>query len=176
MVRILHSQIQVSIHAPARGATAAGVALDRIGEFQSTHPHGVRRALCAATERIGGVSIHAPARGATSGNFRNIPSELFQSTHPHGVRLRRSTLDDRGCHVSIHAPARGATTILPLARAIEQVSIHAPARGATKTPTAATGFATGFNPRTRTGCDADVLSNMAQFVVSIHAPARGATR
>ncbi len=54
----------VSIHAPARGAT----------KFQT----GMFYASV--------VSIHAPTRGATKrqGNHRNAHG--FQSTHPHGVR------------------------------------------------------------------------------------------
>ena len=55
---------EVSIHAPARGAT----------QIKILHPNLYQ------------VSIHAPARGAT-----NMPDCLykhteFQSTHPHGVR------------------------------------------------------------------------------------------
>ena len=34
----------------------------------------------------------------------------------------------------------------------------------------------GFNPRTRTGCDAETLDKVCESIqVSIHAPARGAT-
>ena len=78
----------LSIHAPARGATAAtrasGPDLDA---FQSTHPHGVRRRFGEPAQETGELSIHAPARGATPG----------------GSGSRRSR------DLSIHAPARGAT-------------------------------------------------------------------
>ena len=61
------SIINVSIHAPARGATAGAVrqAIDFL--FQSTHPRGVRlvNLLLKYAENL--VSIHAPARGATPG-------------------------------------------------------------------------------------------------------------
>jgi len=146
----------VSIHAPARGAT-----LDEDKEF-----------------RIVEVSIHAPARGATwqTGQGCAAPNK-FQSTHPHGVRRPEpcsyadykesfnprtrtgcdtwTKLDELVTHlVSIHAPARGATlgwkNLFPSA----SVSIHAPARGATSGPAPAVGYCLGFNPRTRTGCDA----------------------
>ena len=79
----------VSIHAPARGATACPTVLPYVPNmFQSTHPHGVRpifrsrgfnvllsfnprtRTGCDTygnTEaRLLFVSIHAPARGATA--------------------------------------------------------------------------------------------------------------
>ena len=59
----------VSIHAPTRGATANKDGKDENNEFQSTHPHGVRRCLPS----------HAP------------PITKFQSTHPHGVRLPSDT-------------------------------------------------------------------------------------
>jgi len=75
----------VSIHAPARGATAltyydpatyrfnprarAGrdqtiIGPPKNGRFQSTRPRGARRADSVA-DRFSLVSIHAPARGAT---------------------------------------------------------------------------------------------------------------
>ena len=64
----------VSIHAPARGATAI-VMIGVIGMlmFQSTHPRGVR--------------LHQ--MGSTPGTIR------FQSTHPRGVRPQ--TCDARSC-------------------------------------------------------------------------------
>ena len=80
----------------------------------------------------------------------------------------------------------------------QQVSIHAPARGATEICNCRRKRATGFNSRTREGCDkfrifvnaskrcfnsrtregcdAVVPSEMSSQTVSIHAPARGATQ
>jgi len=55
----------VSIHAPARGATADA------------------KAQC---DRFVKVSIHAPARGATPFYMVSFPTEGFQSTRPHGAR------------------------------------------------------------------------------------------
>jgi len=59
-------RIVVSIHAPARGATGRQYALALTGRFQSTHPQGVR-----------------PSRSR-----RPLTTTLFQSTHPQGVRPR----------------------------------------------------------------------------------------
>ena len=57
----------VSIRAPAWGATAGRlVQLGMISQFQSAHPHGVRRCLPQLMSQ----------------------ASLFQSAHPHGVRLR----------------------------------------------------------------------------------------
>ena len=55
----------VSIHAPTRGATRCRRNSVPYFQFQSTHPHGVRR-----------YKKQIAAQAAT-----------FQSTHPHGVRL-----------------------------------------------------------------------------------------
>ncbi len=122
---------EVSIHAPARGATEVCTIIKQDHRFQSTHPHGVRHTGSASLFTWTGVSIHAPARGAT------FPPDI----------------DVAELEVSIHAPARGATsgiitTLLPAWRfnprtrtgcdpirgtagGRKQVSIHAPARGAT---------------------------------------------
>ena len=58
--------LEISIHAPARGAT--------VDPFFGSLDHV--------------ISIHAPARGATFGTLRSIPAaSLFQSTLPRGERL-----------------------------------------------------------------------------------------
>ena len=56
----------VSIHAPARGATGFSGGSGAAVQFQSTHPHGVRRRGIDQVEADLAVSIHAPARGATT--------------------------------------------------------------------------------------------------------------
>ena len=84
----------------------------KASEFQSTHPHGVRRVndtFCAYKEI---VSIHAPTRGATVNNTFCAYKEV----------------------VSIHAPTRGATEPIEFDFGIYYVSIHAPTRGATHPP------------------------------------------
>ena len=127
-----HHPIQgkpVSIHAPTWGATLAGSI--RIGacEFQSTHPHGVRRlgtnfvplrpcfnprthmgcdCISHTTHQVLQVSIHAPTWGATRIPCQTQRPSSFQSTHPHGVRHWQG-VGRRGLQVSIHAPTWGAT-------------------------------------------------------------------
>ena len=81
----------VSIHAPAWGATHAQNKTFPPLLFQSTHPHGVRLTMIGSI--IGGA--------------------MFQSTHPHGVRQSASDVRLQKIDVSIHAPAWGAT---PLSR------------------------------------------------------------
>ncbi len=200
MISSLQSSIEVSIHAPARGATA---------EHSIIH-------------HLPGVSIHAPARGATL----PIPaplSPLTVSIHaPARGATRLRLCQRRSSRVSIHAPARGATIVFRLFYAFLgffYVSIRAPARGATtlkrwaslirwfqstlphgerRAPCAqgrrralfqstlphgerrsAPGqlrSGESFNPRSRTGSDALCYDlGATYFDVSIHAPARGAT-
>ena len=189
--------VHVSIHAPARGATA----------------------VASPTHKEEQVSIHAPARGATIKSFSIIhslirfnprtrtgcdphlryfsqPDKRFQSTHPHGVRpfkgggvSRLSSFNPRtrtGCdlqvpcacslqvRVSIHAPARGATDceVSPNAHAQFQ-STHP--HGVRPWSANSLGGKRRFNPRTRTGCDVRASVGHSAEEVSIHAPARGAT-
>ena len=147
----------VSIHAPARGATYdLPIPAQLFALFQSTRPRGARPSVSRQAQSPGYVSIHAPARGATGDNagFYVKPSSFqstrprgarrmvlsatfagvaFQSTRPRGARLN-TYIDGyaKWFGVSIHAPARGATRAVS-ARwvGLAQVSIHAPARGAT---------------------------------------------
>ena len=100
---------EVSIHAPARGAT------DWEGPMK----------------KIVQVSIHAPARGATlDGDDINHRRNSFNSRARTG-RDSPGRESSQPFIVSIHAPARGATFIMSNRRLYERVSIHAPARGAT---------------------------------------------
>ncbi len=101
---------EVSIHAPARGATRVRL---------SCAPHHV-------------VSIHAPARGATVS--ANPSASVVDCFNPRAREGRDRPLlggPQAAGNVSIHAPARGATNRRAPGPLPPQVSIHAPARGAT---------------------------------------------
>ena len=76
----------VSIHAPARGATKfqAGMFYASVVSIHAP-TRGATIAYCTGTENVV-VSIHAPTRGATTTQARTEPAGKFQSTHPHGVR------------------------------------------------------------------------------------------
>ncbi len=104
-----HRKKQVSIHAPAGGATV-------FPRYPKSRP---------------GVSIHAPAGGATSRSGRGLHDDGFQSTRPQGARPRQGESDHRKHRVSIHAPAGGATQRTDPVDGVDGVSIHAPAGGAT---------------------------------------------
>ena len=144
--------ILVSIHAPARGATAQRDLSFAESEFQSTHPHGVRPLV--------------------SDNFRHLV--VFQSTHPHGVRLTHYVKKFIISTVSIHAPARGATADIDLKHSgteFQSTHPHGVRHGRIQRKMMREQFqsthphgvrlpsklpsrsALSFNPRTRTGCD-----------------------
>src|SRR5690606_2006773 len=103
-------QEEVSIHAPAWGATFTG-------KWLHLFP---------------GVSIHAPAWGATprsAGCPRSHPCFYPRA------RVGRDPQADSGSRqteVSIHAPAWGATHEARAGGQQDHVSIHAPAWGATR--------------------------------------------
>ncbi len=191
--------VEVSIHAPARGATRPLGEEHPSGLFQSTPPRGGRRSWPAglqaayyvsihapargATHCGGGskavrcVSIHAPARGATGAGGAHVRGHRRVSIHaPARGATRQAQGPEHRAGVSIHAPARGATRPERVFAAGRGVSIHAPARGATKLFKPIHKIGTCFNPRPRAGGDRATLTeaNMTG-VVSIHAPARGAT-
>jgi len=167
---------QVSIHAPARGATDDPSEAARLCKFQSTRPRGARPPDPDRSPGLHPVSIHAPARGATDLKVvERAENALFQSTRPRGARRMKSPI--RTCPSGFNPRARAgrdfpSTTILltrlsfnPRARAgrdrgiitvwheAQGVSIHAPARGATPGRRAGCSGPSGFNPRARAGRD-----------------------
>ena len=168
---------QVSIHAPAWGATRCWRAtfagrgcfnprtrvgcdiplfdrFEKVFKFQSTHPRGVRLHCIDSPEDLFGVSIHAPAWGATL--------------------LRRRQHEDRV--VSIHAPAWGATPSAARSFHLQSVSIHAPAWGATSTREGINVDIFTFQSTHPRGVRRlGVSTQQAGIIVSIHAPAWGAT-
>ena len=100
---------QISIHAPAWGATRRDRFTPPSAEFQSTRPRGARQGGRAFAWRLQEISIHAPAWGATLGSSYRNPKIM----------------------ISIHAPAWGATSDSCRVRRRSCISIHAPAWGAT---------------------------------------------
>jgi len=146
---------EVSIHAPAWGATAAATLANqprqgfnpraRVGRdvvadraireycrFQSTRPRGARLVVGRTKDSIVFVSIHAPAWGATACIIVNMVYTI----------------------VSIHAPAWGATGCRANRVWRNSVSIHAPAWGATFCAMFDDHPTHSFNPRARVGRDA----------------------
>ena len=87
-INVRVTEVTISIHAPAWGAT-----------FEHGIKHG-RRCF---------ISIHAPAWGATVLYGYGTYKGAFQSTHPRGVRPDQDCTVASKMKISIHAPAWGAT-------------------------------------------------------------------
>ena len=191
---------QVSIHAPAWGATfrQALAQLIHIGFNPRTRVgcdtvevSDMKSLTCFNPRTRVGCDLHQL--------WLPLMAGMFQSTHPRGVRPMSVWLALTDRRVSIHAPAWGATPafsraivrlpqfqsthprgvrlvdIRPMTKA-DLVSIHAPAWGATTGTRICNALDRSFNPRTRVGCDWPRTRCCAWGCrVSIHAPAWGAT-
>ena len=146
----LRQMAEVSIHAPARGATCVRVKISRIS---SVSIHAPARGATIDIYYQGDflpVSIHAPARGATKHTQTRWSGIQFQSTPPRGGRRnipkhgglesgfnprpreggdRQRASRGRPGDVSIHAPARGATLIPPHPGACQEFQSTPPRGG-----------------------------------------------
>ena len=105
----LSIRVNISIHAPAKGATLNLYRVVRLfNHFNPRSREGSDR-FSALSDAENSISIHAPAKGAT-------PFKLCRQF----------------CRfISIHAPAKGATHMTQAKRIKIDISIHAPAKGAT---------------------------------------------
>ncbi len=172
------ARLDVSIHAPARGATVVPALIGQDGVVSihapargaTRQPHGGRHALRGFNPRSrAGSDGGRVARGERAG--------AFQSTLPRGERPKLIDFYNDYLAVSIHAPARGATITMKLSAASIVVSIHAPARGATVPLSPSLWSVSKFQstlPRGERQHPGSLISPLKR--VSIHAPARGATR
>ena len=148
----------VSIHAPARGATSAGVSAAAAARCFNPRPRaGGDRAGQPACRCSRGFNPRPRAGGDLRRRGRGVPPGCFNPRPRAGGDRACERGPCRGVRVSIHAPARGATCasvsttacrsrfqstpprggrhlLRVLYRATEHVSIHAPARGATTRP------------------------------------------
>ena len=123
------------------------------GEFQSTHPRGVRLDSAKEEVTVQSISIHAPTWGATgafSSRLRYSPyfnprthvgcDYVLQPAYHHNQDFNPRThvgCDARiavilqGRQISIHAPTWGATQRIFQVPYSSSISIHAPTWGAT---------------------------------------------
>ena len=147
-------RLQISIHAPAKGATS----------------HLVRS--CKALV----ISIHAPAKGATWSFASSLSSTVISIHAPAKGATTIHIISVNKSIISIHAPAKGATAISQSDSSLDSVfqstlprrerhkanhpntkhyciSIHAPAKGATQGKPSEYKALLYFNPRSREGSD-----------------------
>ena len=122
----------ISIHAPAWGATSCPSRSQCGRQFQSTHPHGVRRHVWADRNR-----------GTPYFNPRTRMGCDPSGGHPACGSANFNPRTRMGCDLPVVSYERGALVI----------SIHAPAWGATSLHGLILPPWSNFNPRTRMGCD-----------------------
>ena len=138
---LIAQQGEISIHAPAKGATQS--------------------MILSIADAV--ISIHAPAKGATPRLRRACkhPLNSFQSTLPRRERLILHAVLPEHRAISIHAPAKGATGYarpywIPLQdfnpRSREGSDVQSPAQQSVNQA--------NFNPRSREGSD---ISNSCCF-------------
>jgi len=159
---VIYFPIDVSIHAPTRGATHDRHA-HRVIVCVSIHAptrgatSGGSAATCCAP-----VSIHAPTRGATSYSLRGAVPHLFQSTRPRGARQQQP--DEIGREEAFQSTRpRGARRRLIRRPCYGRVSIHAPTRGATAFHYRSRQGFRRFNPRAHAGRDQGIRSGEVEI-------------
>ena len=126
---------EVSIHAPAWGATPARFVQQTISLFQSTPPHGGRR---------------------TPAGHRPIGLG-FQSTPPHGGRQPSQHRNGWKRNVSIHAPAWGATSPMQAHKSLRKCFNPRPRMGGDFSAIYWGPLMASFNPRPRMGGDQSLI-------------------
>ena len=144
--------LEISIHAPPRGATISKINLATWTLFQFTPLREGRLSSQNTATFATCISIHAPPRGATSA-IDLTPEQGF---------------------ISIHAPPRGATSVVKFAEALG-VFQFTPLREGRHADGKQESQATYFNSRPSARGDMPTGSRNRKQLISIHAPPRGAT-
>ena len=124
-------QQEVSIHAPARGATYQRRRPVHLGEFQSTRPRGARRPKLPSSTPASTFQSTRPRGARRARPGRCSRAEKFQSTRPRGARHAISSGDCVSLLFQSTRPRGARPSYLVSNWCLRSVSIHAPARGAT---------------------------------------------
>ena len=193
---ITPSFVEVSIHAPAWGATKSLIFAAKTKGFQSTPPHGGRR--CRSRQRILRLMFQStPPHGGRPNHLTTMFSALSFNPRPRmggdwPEGLRRAwrrrfnprprmggdtpkLKSGKELYVSIHAPAWGATPHVVVIVVSGQFQSTPPHGGRQQQGSGGKGAGYGFNPRPRMGGDGRRHRGERGGDVSIHAPAWGAT-
>ena len=100
---------EVSIHAPAWGATGRAPERFVFVGFQFTRPRGARRSRSASPGSTCSFNSRARVGRDLQAYLAYTESDRFQFTRPRGARRAADLHPRRPGRVSIHAPAWGAT-------------------------------------------------------------------
>ena len=128
---IYHAEI--SIHAPARGATGSRTGISvQCKRFQSTLPRGER--LVLYNYRKGQGDFNPRSREGSDELIERLNGEImkFQSTLPRGERLPSHITYSLLQRFQSTLPRGERPLLLRIYYASFKISIHAPARGATE--------------------------------------------
>ncbi len=168
--------LDVSIHAPTRGATTRSSRA--VWACTSFNPRAHAGRDAARHEMLASTEVFQSTRPRGARHARKealVQRTAFQSTRPRGARQLCLEIGDRQAAFQSTRP-RGARPVVPAAELAEAVvSIHAPTRGATRVHYAhrvGKKFQSTRPRGARRGrhCAAGFVA-----AVSIHAPTRGAT-
>ena len=168
---------EVSIHAPARGATPRRKPLPRGRACFNPRPRERGdQTVSAPNIRMRLFQSTPPREGRHEQKDKHPSSKKFQSTPPREGRLGCEVDGFPAIEFQSTPPREGRPSRNPGDRGAEPVSIHAPARGATDWRRRSTSCLIRFNPRPRErGDHFPTHLHPITAGVSIHAPARGAT-
>ena len=144
----------ISIHAPAKGATLKVFQIHVTIQFQSTLPRRERR-----------ISF-----GILVFNFK-----YFNPRSREGSDCMGSGTTGVACKFQSTLPRRERRAIACVSILQAVISIHAPAKGATGLSILKSTSVSHFNPRSREGSDFLHPLYSHFLSISIHAPAKGAT-
>ena len=122
--------MNISIHAPAKGATKRCFKICRWRKFQPTLPR--RERLSEALNSV----VYTLFQSTLPRRERLLCMDSYQNINNFNPRSREGSDDDSVKKIpyiiiSIHAPAKGATRINGTIERNKYISIHAPAKGAT---------------------------------------------
>ncbi len=168
--------MNISIHAPAKGATprSSGSILMPVISIHAP----AKGATIRASRRPGcaRISIHAPAKGATVGPKLSGRGGLFQSTFP---RRERPRTYEKPFPVSTYFNPRsreGSDSLVPNRIYCTSSFQSTLPRRERRDWMTARHPSSDFNPRSREGSDRiGVVVVRVEAPISIHAPAKGAT-
>ena len=172
-ISLYHSRTDdVSIRAPARGATTAAGAAANLASFQSARPRGARRRVPNQCGK--GREVSTGARGAAA--YPHRPG-CRASVYPRAREGRDFRLLTRSIELTRFNPRarEGRDKLAPPHQLPQNVSIRAPARGATTSGRSTTSTTKFQSARPRGARRRGVGDAGGRFFVSIRAPARGAT-
>ena len=141
-------------HAPVRGAIGASFSRrSRAGSFNPRTRVGCDQCVCVSCLQLHCVSIHAPAWGATPRGAAAGAACWFQSTHPRGVRREQARVTMPAEQFQSTHP-RGVRPGGPMSGRARPLFQSTHPRGVRRlVQRGRSGPASGFNPRTRVGCD-----------------------